>query len=296
MKLFGRAAVRFRINNKATLDAWVKKHLPADYSAGCIFTPVEGLSGESWRIEAASGDCLARLQSTEKRQLGIDRRRENRLLRHLSSLQIAPAVRNWAEPWLVVNWIAGETLETAHFFNRVSQQELAKLLANLHTARPYGETLDIKRRLAAYWQLIDRRRLTPAWLRMHQRLLKCRPPRAVKISVAHMDIHPQNWVNSQQGVRLIDWEYAVSADIALEFAALFGGNAYSQAQRRELLQEYARRGGYADVARLERQIRRWQPWLEYLMLMWFEVRWQQTADRRYLRWAQPLRQQLLSEV
>jgi thiamine kinase len=288
--------VQFRINTKATLDAWVQKHLPADYSAGCVFTAVEGLSSESWRIKAASGDLLARLQSTEKRQLGIDRRRENRLLRHLASLPVGPGVRSWAEPWLVVDWIAGETLETANFFDLASQQALATLLANLHSVRPCGETLDIKRRLADYWQRVDRRRVTPTWLRLHKRFLRHRPPRTVKIVIAHMDIHPQNWVNSQQGARLIDWEYAVSADIGLEFAALFGGNAYSQAQRLALLQEYCRRGGYADVARLERQTRRWQPWLEYLMLMWFEVRWQQTADARYLDWAQPLRRQLLSEI
>lgn len=288
--------MQFRISNKSSLEAWLKKYLPADYSAGCIFTPVEGLSGESWRIETASGDCLARPQSAEKRQLGIDRRREHRLLRHLSSLPIAPGVRAWVSPWLVVNWVVGETLEAEQFFNAAQQQRLAGLLANLHSARPCGQTLDIKRRLKDYWQLIDRRRVTPAWLRRHKRLLRLKLPRPIKISVAHMDIHPQNWINSQQGARLIDWEYATSADIGLEFAALFGGNAYDPGQRRELLQRYAARGGYSDVVRLERQARRWQPWLEYLMLMWFEVRWQQTADARYLRWAQPLRQQLLSEI
>ncbi|WP_369788530.1 phosphotransferase [Rouxiella sp. WC2420] len=291
----GQAVVQFKIKTNPSLEAWVKKYLPADYSAGCIFTPVEGLSSESWRIEAASGVYLARLQSTEKRQLGIDRRRENRLLRHLSSKHIAPQVYAWACPWLVVNWIAGETLDEKHFFAAQSQQQLAALLAKLHRSQPCGETLDIKRRFADYWQLIDRRRLTPSWLHLHKRLLKQRLPRALKISLAHMDIHPQNWVNSPEGIRLIDWEYAVSADIGLEFAALFSGNAYSKTQRYELLQAYAQQGGFGDVARLEQQVRQWRLWLEYLMLMWFEVRWQQTADIRYASWAQPLRQKLLSE-
>lgn len=287
--------VQLKIRINPSLESSVKKYLPADYSAGCVFTAVEGLSSESWRIEASSGVYLARLQSAEKQQLGIDRWRENRLLRHLSSKDIAPRVHVWADPWLIVNWINGETLEENHFFNAGSQQQLAALLANLHASRPRGEILDIKQRLEHYWQWIDRRRLTPAWLRLHKRLLKRALPSALKISVAHMDIHPQNWVNSPDGVRLIDWEYAISADIGLEFAALMSGNSYSQAQRHALLQEYALQGGYSDVARLEQQVRHWQYWLDYLMLMWFEVRWQQTADNRYVRWAQPLRQQLLSE-
>lgn len=48
--------------------------------------------------------------------------------------------------------------------------------------------------------------------------------------------------------------------------------------------------GYHDIARLSRQIQQWLPWVDYLMLMWFEVRWQQTADPIFLAWAAPLRQ------
>lgn len=286
---------QFKIKTNPSLEAWVKKHLPADYSAGCIFSPVEGLSSESWRIETDSGIYLARLQSAEKQQLGIDRRRENRLLRHVASKQVAPQVYAWSQPWLVVKWIAGETLDDKRFFGVQSQQRLAKLLADLHDCRPLGDALDIKRRFADYWQLIDRRRLTPAWLSLHKRFLVTPLPGILKLSVAHMDIHPQNWVEGPQGVRLIDWEYAASVDIGLEFAALFGGNLYSEQQQQAMLQAYAQQGGFADIAKLEQQVRRWRPWLDYLMLMWFEVRWQQTSDRRYTGWAQPLRQQLLSE-
>ncbi|MCC3701271.1 phosphotransferase [Rouxiella badensis] len=293
MKLSGLAAVPFKINS--SLRSLVEKHLPADYSAGCVFTPVEGLSSESWRIESPTHRYLARLESAEKQLLWIDRRRENRLLRHLSSTGIAPQVLRWAYPWLVVSWVDGETLSQALFFSAEQQRQLAALLARLHGVAPQGEVLDIRRRLGRYWQAIDRRRLTPAWLRVHQRMMKRSPPKALKTAVTHMDIHPENGVVSPQGTRLIDWEYAVSADIALEFAALFRGNGYSPSQQSQLLLDYARCGGYPDLVRLEAQIRLWQPWLDYLMLMWFEVRWQQTADARYTLWAQPLRQQLFSE-
>jgi len=294
VKSCGPAAVRCKISS--SLQVWVKKHLPADYSAGCIFTPVEGLSSESWRIVAGNHHCLARHESAEKRLLGISRKRECRLLRSLTPQAIAPSIICWQSPWLAVSWINGQTLNTASFFSQSAQKRLATMLAALHGSTPQGEPLDLKRRLQIYWQSVDPQRLSPAWLRVHQRLMKRRLPSPVKMSTAHMDIHPENWVEGAQGDRLIDWEYAANADIALEFAALFCANGYSVQQQTQLLRYYAQSGGYSDILKLERQVRRWQPWLEYLMLMWFEVRWQQTADVRYIDWAQPLRQKLFNEL
>jgi thiamine kinase len=56
------------------------------------------------------------------------------------------------------------------------------------------------------------------------------------------------------------------------------------------LQHYARQG-YHDVARLQAQVQRWLPWVDYLMLLWFEVRWQQSGDVEFLRWGAALRRQ-----
>ena len=284
----------FNIN--LSLKSLIDQQLPADLSAGSIFRPVEGLSSESWHISAGRHQWLARLSSPEKQRLGIDRRREYRLLRHLAQTEIAPEVKCWAAPWLVVNWVEGETLAQNKFFASAAQQQLAAMLVSLHHQRPLGDTLVITRRFEIYWQSIDSKRLTPAWLRLHKKMLKARLPKTVKIAVAHMDIHPQNWVDSPHGARLIDWEYAIATDIALEFAALFAGNDYSVEQQKFILQRYVQRGGYRDDNLLARRIHQWRPWLEYLMLMWFEVRWQQTGEARYIEWAQPLRDKLLKNI
>lgn len=54
------------------------------------------------------------------------------------------------------------------------------------------------------------------------------------------------------------------------------------------MQHYARQD-YHDIARLQAQVRRWLPWVDYLMLLWFEVRWQQSGDVEFLRWGAALR-------
>ncbi len=57
------------------------------------------------------------------------------------------------------------------------------------------------------------------------------------------------------------------------------------------MQYYARQG-YHDVARLQAQVHRWLPWVDYLMLLWFEVRWQQSGDAEFLRWGAAVRRRL----
>lgn len=72
------------------------------------------------------------------------------------------------------------------------------------------------------------------------------------------------------------------------YFAVIIGQCYNN---RLFLQDYCNNEhGYHDIARLSRQIQQWLPWVDYLMLMWFEVRWQQTADPIFLAWAAPLRQ------
>ncbi|WP_051419654.1 hypothetical protein [Candidatus Sodalis pierantonius] len=55
--------------------------------------PVSGLTGESWRLQGAGVDLLAREASGQKIQLGVDRRREFRLLRALNGSGLAPRPR-----------------------------------------------------------------------------------------------------------------------------------------------------------------------------------------------------------
>jgi len=289
------------LQTKATLLALLQKHLPAVEPAGCRLSTVSGLTGESWRITSPQHDLLARAQSQDKSDLGVERRREAAILRQIDAVALGlcalgPSVVLQAPDWLLVEWLEGSTVSAEQWRSDEGQLALARMLTRLHQLPLSGYRLNLRQQLARYWQHIDRRRLTPRWLRLHQKFMRRAPPVPLKLSLVHMDIHPENLVNTAQGIRLIDWEYAADADIALELAALFQGNNFSVAQRQQLLDDYILCGGYQDRQRLEQQIARWVPWVNYLMLMWCEVRWQQTQESRYIEWGQPLRQTLLREL
>ncbi|CAI0963462.1 Thiamine kinase [Serratia plymuthica] len=267
---------------ETALRRLIESELPAVKTAGCRFSPVQGLTGESWRIDGEGVQLLARQQSAEKTALGVSRRREARVLRRAGE-GLGPQVLVQNNQWIILEWLAGDVVTEAHFTRLNQHGELARWVARLHRRPLSGYPLNLHSQFARYWQQLDRRRLTPAWLRLHQRFLQARLPSPLKIAPLHMDIHPGNLIAQGEGVRLIDWEYAADGDIALEIAALFRSNAWSAANQRHFLQHYSLQG-YNDLPLLSTQVQRWLPWVDYLMLLWFEVRWQQTGDSEFLRW------------
>jgi thiamine kinase len=291
-KSSGQAVVLSRINAEllqSELQQLIEKYYPAVNTAGFRLSPVAGLTGESWKISSVAGNLLARHQSFDKQIAGANRRRESAILRHVARQKSGPCVRLYSPPWLIVDWIDGTPLTEQDFATPATRQALSRTLVNLHQLPPSGYRLNLQQQFALYWQHIDRRRLTPRWLRLHQKMISQTPPAPLKLALVHMDIHGGNVLNTPDGVRLIDWEYAANADIALELAAIVRGNGWSAQQQNLFIREYVNAGGYQDIKLLQQQVNRWIPWVDYLMLMWFEVRWQQTGESQYSEWAHPLR-------
>ncbi|NDL61906.1 thiamine kinase [Acerihabitans arboris] len=279
--------------SRLSLDELLTQVLPQADAAGCLVEPVDGLTGASWRIRAAGVDWLAREASPSKQLLGVDRRREFRLLRRLPAGTPAPAPRTNRAQWLLVDWLPGETLPEAGWQAEMAGGALAALLAQLHRGPRYGYPIALRARYAAYWQASDPSRRCPAWLRLQQRFMRAKMPSTLSLAPLHMDIHPGNVLRGRDGgLRLIDWEYAGDGDIALELAALFRGNGLDGRRQAGFLLAYqARSPGYAQDV-LRRRIAAWAPWVDYLMLMWYEVRWRQTRQRQFLQYAAPLRRNL----
>jgi len=275
------------LNAEAGLRQLMEHRLPAVNTAGCRFSPVQGLTGESWRIDGEGVRLLARQQSAEKYALGVSRKREARLLRRCGK-GLGPQVLAQNNQWIILEWLVGDVV-TIDAFEALNQWgELAAMVAALHQRPLSGYRLNLQRQFADYWQRLDRRRLTPAWLRWQRYFMRAEPPAPLQLAPLHMDIHPGNLIAGPAGLRLIDWEYAADGDVALDIAALFRSNGWAGAQQRRFLQGYAQRG-YPDVGRLHAQVQRWLPWVDYLMLMWFEVRWRQSGNAEFLRWSAALR-------
>jgi thiamine kinase len=249
-----------------------------------------GLTQGSHHITDGVRQMVGRRQSRHSGTLGINRQRENRILRRLSFVGIAPKVLAINHEWLLLEWLTGTKVTAETFGLPLFQQTLAKMLASLHQRPPLGYPLRFKQQMASQWQQLDKRRLSPGWLRWHKCFMAAKLPSPIKIAPAHLDVHPDNLFITPDGLKLIDWEYAADVDIGFSLATLFAGSQWDERQQQIFLDYYCHySSNYIDAVLLQQKIRQWQRWVRYMMLMWYEVRWQQTNDPQFLALARPLR-------
>ena len=254
-------------NSNLSRDALLSRFFPrySVASAGLV-----GLSGGSCIIER-DGQRLVLRQHHDPDAPRSHFRRQYHALNQLPST-LAPRPQGFFPGWMAVEYLHGETAPALPQSGR-----LAELLHHLHQQRRFGWRVPVLPLLERYWQCCDPTRRTPFWLRELKCLRRQGEPKAMRLAPLHMDIHAGNIVLTEQGLRLIDWEYAGDGDIALELAAVWSEN---HTQRQQLINDYARLA-HLDPVPLTRHVRRWRRWVLMLMAGWYEYRWQQTGDRQF---------------
>lgn len=246
----------------------IEQQWPTAQAGGHFFT-LPGLSGQSVRITGEQGVLLARRSPAAPIPF-VDRQREFRLLHKLQVSQLAPRALGWREPWLLVEWLPGETLPPAAFSAR--REAVIHLLCRLHQQPLTGYRLSLVPLLQRYWQLCQQRNWR--WQRRLRQLMTRGEPRPLRLAPIHMDVHPGNLLVTANGLRLIDWEYAADGDVALELAAIC---VVDPAQADAWIAAYAETAQLIPAV-LHQHIQRWQPWLQLLMASWYQLRAEQSQD------------------
>ncbi len=273
------------------LSRLIAQQFPAAKTAGSFF-PLPGLTGMSGKVELEGTTLLARYQSQQEPIPGVDRRREYHILRKLDGTGLAPEVHGYADNWLLLSWQAGERLSDAGFLQAL--ESVTECVASLHRQKLSGYRLSVLSLLEQYWQLSRPARRHCGWLRALRWLQKHGEPRPLRLSLLHMDVHAGNIIRGSNGLKLIDWEYASDGDVALELAAIALSNQLSDAQQQEMTEHYASLQRL-DVMKLQRQMLRWQPWLNLLVACWYELRWQKSHEELFYPLAEQAWQRVLSD-
>lgn len=207
-----------------------------------------GLTACSQQIELENGErYVLRHQNERAKCYGIDYRQEARILAAISSLGLSPQPLYQGEHTTLLSWIEGNSPSE---FSPILLKMLAMRLASLHTfdLQAVGclttfAMFDLSERCQYFWQQL------PAKI---QQNLPFSPP-FVTISpfmraICHHDIHLQNLVCYQDGLYLIDWEYASLSDPALEIALFFDGNRLNKQQQAVFLDTYFAKTGFDSTA------------------------------------------------
>lgn len=269
MKLFGQVKVQFSKITTTPLAEAVARYLPSvTVVNGQLMT--EGLSGGSFRLVTSQGVFNAR-RITDDPLPGVSLRRHQRVLQRLPA-GIGPQPYRLVDGWLFTPWIDGLTLK-----GPLPPETLAELLGRLHHHRLFGWRLNLEPLLTYYWQQSDPRRRTISWFRLLKRCLAQKAPHPLRVAPLHMDIHAGNMIQTPEGLRLIDWEYAGDGCPALELAAVLCSTDIDGAA---LIDHYAA-GCQLDNRILMRQVARWLPWIRLLSASWYECRFRQTHNTQF---------------
>lgn len=241
---------------------------PADASAG-RFLSLPGLSGNSVKITFPDRVWVARSRPQPDLPF-VDRLREYRILKKLARYGLTPAPLAANRQWLIVPWQQGETYSPQRL--SADYRQVSAALWRLHRLPLTGYRISLSALLERYWQQCQQRNYRG--FRYWQRLRRHGEPRPLRLVPLHMDLHAGNLIYTEQGISVIDWEYAADGDIALDLAALTLNDPEHQER---WLEHYAQLSGIAP-ARLRQQVRRWQPWLQLLAASWYQLRAEQSAD------------------
>ena len=283
------------LNSSLSLHSLLRQHFPDISSNTWEVSSLEGLSGGSYLVRSSQINyplkLIARADGVTQSALYVNRRKEARILNQLHDFTYSPGVIGLNHHWLLLEWCEGEHPDTESFLSPRLQCQLAYILAQLHSHSLLGYRLPLRNEILHYGYLIDNKRLSPRWKKLHHYFSTVPLPRILKLAPAHMDIHRGN-ILCQQGhiAKLLDWEYAANTDIAFSLETYFQFNSLTDGQKDFFLTQYCDiHGAYRDKIKLANHCKQWEPWVKYMTLMWYEVQWKQRQEPQFLIDSSPLR-------
>ena len=275
---------------RACLDEWPRWSLPGLAEPPRVLQALSGgLTNRSYLLMAGDRQLVLRLNADNSAQLGVDRRQEVQAWRAAAKADLAPSLL-YADPQQ--RYSLADYLPSREYGPRVDGAvgelvdglvdgewltAVAALLRAVHRLPAVGAGLDIARRAEHYWQGIDLSDLTArlpgfgdALQSQRSRLchffhnVNATSLASVSQCLCHNDPVAANILNTEQGLKLIDWEYAAVGDPFFDLAVYSCHESLSDEERALLLNAYCEGAGEAERGYLNRALANYR----YLDLLW----------------------------
>lgn len=250
-----------------------------------------GLSNRCWVVELDNIQTAGRLAAVWRPQaestevFGLSRRHEHRILSSLQGEPVAPRSIALLEKGLLVEWVEGEMADS-----RLPDEALLELQSAIHCLPVPAWRLDVQDKARHYWQHIPRQFKSGQLRQIVTSFAQLTPQVWFDDTCCHHDLGRYNIICQPDGCnRVIDWEYAAAGDPSLDLALTIAANNLDPAIA---VATYCRLQGRADSARWLAAVEAWQPWCDYLAMLWYFVAAGLWQDDECLRQARLLQNKL----
>ncbi|MCW8327293.1 phosphotransferase [Photobacterium sp. SDRW27] len=229
-----------------------------------------GLSNRCWVLEfchrrtSETLTAVWRPKASSAEAFGLSRRHEFLILNSLQAAAIAPNSIALLEHGLLVEWVEGKMAD-----EKLSAYSLLQVQAEIHALPVPQWRLDVQEKAAHYWQYIPAKHKSPQLKQVFDYFRQHPPQLWFADTCCHHDLGRYNIICQPDGhLRVIDWEYAAAGDPSLDLALTINAN---QLDIEPAVMNYCQLRDRQDGERWLAAVKAWQPWCDYLSMLWFYV-------------------------
>jgi thiamine kinase-like enzyme len=222
-----------------------------------------GITNQNYRVDVGVGarrqSFVLRLGGAHTDLLGIDRRNEYLAARNAATIGVAPEVVAFVEPegYLVARFIVGREIPPAEMRRAETLWQVAEVLRRVHALpslprafSPFQVVRDYDRLARAYGVTAFPDNYASLRARMDEMESALAQVPGPPVP-CHNDLLNGNFLQTADGIRILDWEYAGMGDPFFDLANFAAHHELDDDQVQELLDAYFGASNPARFARLK---------------------------------------------
>jgi thiamine kinase-like enzyme len=233
-----------------------------------------GLTNANYKVVTGAGAYVVRRWSDDTGLLAIDRDNEYENSVRAAEVGVGAGVVAYLpeDNTMVMEWLEGATLSAAELRAGTILDQVAAACRRLHGARRFRDDFDMFEIQPRYLEIVRRRgfRLPERYAEFEPQMAAIRDAFAVNDEgtvPCNNDLLAENFMLTQSGLRLIDYEYSGNNDPCFELGNIWSESNLSLAQLEQLVGVYYGRRSRHKVARA----RLWGLMSKYGWTLWASI-------------------------
>ncbi|MGR5067128.1 thiamine kinase [Vibrio sp. PNB23_22_6] len=251
-----------------------------------------GLTNRCWRLECSQGFAYVwRPTSHVCKAFAISRHNEHQVLNAISPLNLGPKPAFLHEQGLLVEWLDGETITKPG----IELDELLPIAVAIHQYPCQTIPLvpfSYLSRVDHYWLELCGRYTGTVFEALYHKWRTEPSIEPIPLALCHFDLGCYNLVRGDNGVKVIDWEYAGLADPRLDLALIL---QLAEVPIEQGVAQYCQTRQLKNVSIWLKGVQAWRPRTMVMAMLWYLLAYKLWNDEQYLNSAHEFKDLLCLE-